>query len=80
MLYKKQALEDLIKIELDKIIDRNERLKMLKEMYQSRDFGKGRIYMMGHGAVGPPLLYMILKILIHTMGKKKQLFCQNLIV
>jgi len=47
---------------LEKIIDRNDRLKMLKSMYKSRDFGKGHIYMFGHGAVGPALLYMILKI------------------
>ena len=46
-------------MEVDKIIDRNERLKMLKEMYQTYDFGKGHIYMMGQGAVGPALLYMI---------------------
>lgn len=49
-------------MELDKIIDRNERLRMLKSMYQSRDFGNGHLYIMGQGAVGPALLYMILKI------------------
>jgi homospermidine synthase len=48
-------------MEVDKIMDRNERLKMLKEMYKSRDF-KGNMYIMGQGAVGPALLYMILKI------------------
>jgi homospermidine synthase len=48
--------------EIDKIISRNDRLKMLKEMYQSKDFGKGRLYMLGCGAVGPALLYMIFKI------------------
>lgn len=48
--------------EVDKIIDRNERLKMLKEMYNSYDFGKGHLYMIGQGAIGPALLYMILKI------------------
>lgn len=49
-------------MELDKIIDRNERLRMLKSMYQSRNFGNGHLYIMGQGAVGPALLYMILKI------------------
>jgi len=49
-------------MDLDKIIDRNDRLKMLKSMYQTYDFGKGHIYMFGQGAVGPALLYMILKI------------------
>ncbi len=49
-------------MELEKIIDRNDRLKALKKMYQSRDFGKGHLYLMGIGAVGPALLYMILKI------------------
>lgn len=49
-------------MEVDKIIDRNDRLKMLKEMYQSYDFGKGHIYLLGQGAIGPALLYMILKI------------------
>jgi homospermidine synthase len=48
--------------EIDKIISRNDRLKMLKEMYQSRDFGKGTFYLLGCGAVGPALLYMIFKI------------------
>ncbi len=49
-------------MELEKIIDRNDRLKALKKMYQSRDFGKGHLYLLGVGAVGPALLYMILKI------------------
>ena len=49
-------------MELEKIIDRNDRLKELKKMYQSRDFGKGHLYLLGVGAVGPALLYMILKI------------------
>ena len=49
-------------MEVDKIIDRNDRLKMLKEMYKSYDFGKGHIYLLGQGAIGPALLYMILKI------------------
>jgi len=49
-------------MEVDKIIDRNDRLKMLKELYQSYDFGKGHIYILGQGAIGPALLYMILKI------------------
>lgn len=49
-------------MEVDKIIDRNDRLKMLKELYQSYDFGKGHIYLLGQGAIGPALLYMILKI------------------
>jgi homospermidine synthase len=49
-------------MELEKIIDRNDRLKALKKMYQSRDFGKGHLYLMGVGAVGPALLYMIFKI------------------
>jgi hypothetical protein len=31
-------------------------------MYQSRDFGKGHLYLLGVGAVGPALLYMILKV------------------
>lgn len=48
--------------EIDKIISRNDRLKILKEMYQSRDFGKGTLYLLGCGAVGPALLYMIFKI------------------
>ena len=48
--------------DVDKIIDRNDRLKMLKEMYQTYDFGKGHIYLLGQGAIGPALLYMILKI------------------
>ena len=49
-------------MDVDKIIDRNDRLKMLKEMYQSYDFGKGHIYLLGQGSIGPALLYMILKI------------------
>jgi homospermidine synthase len=48
--------------EIDKIISRNDRLKLLKELYQSKDFGKGHLYLLGCGAVGPALLYMILKI------------------
>ncbi len=48
--------------EIDKIISRNDRLKMLKEMYQSKEFGKGKLYLLGCGAVGPALLYMIFKI------------------
>lgn len=51
-----------MELEIDKIISRNDRLKMLKEMYQSKEFGKGKIYLLGCGAVGPALLYMILKI------------------
>lgn len=49
-------------MDVDKIIDRNDRLKMLKQMYQSYDFGKGHIYLLGQGSIGPALLYMILKI------------------
>ena len=37
-------------MDVDKIIDRNDRLKMLKEMYQSYDFGKGHIYLLGQGS------------------------------
>ena len=48
--------------DVDKIIDRNDRLKMLKEMYQTYNFGKGHIYLLGQGAIGPSLFYMILKI------------------
>lgn len=48
--------------EINKIINRNDRLKMLKEMYLSRNFGKGNLYLLGCGAVGPALLYMIFKI------------------
>lgn len=49
-------------MDVDKIIGRNDRLKMLKEMYNSYDFGKGHIYLLGQGAIGPALLYMILRI------------------
>lgn len=62
MKYKKYIYINIIYMEVDKIIDRNDRLKMLKEMYKSYDFGKGHIYLLGQGAIGPALLYMILKI------------------
>lgn len=48
--------------EIDKIINKNDRLKMLKEMYHTRDFGNGTLYLLGCGAIGPALLYMIFKI------------------
>ncbi len=54
---------------LDKLMEntdkmsKKDRLNMLKKMYQSRtDFeNKGRIYIFGFGAIGPVVLYMILK-------------------
>jgi homospermidine synthase len=51
-------------MDIDKIIERNKRLEELIKMYQSYDFGKGHIYILGQGSIGPSLLYMILKIFI----------------
>lgn len=56
-------------MEIDKIINRNDRLKMLKEMYQSVDFN-GHIYILGFGSVGPCITYMLFKILKNLKQKQ----------
>jgi len=47
---------------------RNKRIKSIKKMYQSYSFD-GTIYLLGFGAVGRPLLYMISKIIIMDTSK-----------